>query len=112
MRLDETNTVDYLGFDKETGIIQLTLVDDCDWSDERRHIQLLQSKIYRYLDFVKSGEVYDRLRELGSPVSNVTPVNVQILAKHALEGRGQEFVQFVTGVARSSGAGLSWKHVV
>jgi hypothetical protein len=34
----------------------LTLVDDCDWSDEARHLALLQTKINRYFDFIESGE--------------------------------------------------------
>ena len=54
MRLSNSNAVDFLGLEKATGHIVLTLVDDCDWNDELQHLVLLQAKLNRYLDFSKA----------------------------------------------------------
>ena len=93
MRLSDPETVDYLGIEKETGWVVLTLVDDCDWSDETRHLALLQTKLNRYFDFIDSGEVYEQLvRITGRAVAHATPVKISILAKHEPAGEGGRFL--------------------
>ena len=111
MRLEQTDTVDFLGFDKKTGDIQVTLIDDCDWGDEEAHLDLLRRKLERYFDFIESGEVHSRLREHGRTVLLATPVNIQILAKCALPDEGERLISRAREVAVSIGSGLTWKRV-
>lgn len=110
MRLVDTNTVDYLGLEKDTGCVVLTLVDDCDWEDETLHLSLLQAKVNRYFDFIESGEVYERLRETtGRTVPPTTPVKISVLAKHEPSNEGNDFMQNVMRVAKDAGVGFSFK---
>lgn len=103
MRLANLDTVDFLGLEKETGDIVLTLVDDCDWEDERQHLTLLQNKINRYFDFIDSGEVYDEAgRVLGRKIDRTTRVKLSILAQYEPVGEGVRFLQHVEGVAQAA----------
>lgn len=112
MRLEQTNTVDFLGVERDTGVVMATLVDDCDWSNEMRHLQLLQSKINRYLDFIESGEVYQELlRTTGCEAAVGSPVTINILAKFPLRGEGERFLDHIEGVAKEAGVNVSFKVV-
>lgn len=111
MRLTDTNTVDYLGLEKDTGYVVLTLVDDCDWEDEIQHLSLLQAKVNRYFDFIDSGEVYEQLRETaGREVAPTTPVKISILAKYEpRNSEGNRFLEHVARVAEDAGVHFSFK---
>lgn len=110
MRLNDPNTVDYLGVEKDTETVIVTLVDDCDWTDEKRHLSLLQEKINRYIDFVESGEVYEQLAQTtGRILPRTTPVKISILAKYPPEGDGLRFLEQVAQAAENVGIGLSFK---
>ncbi len=40
MTIRKTKTVDWLGIEKDTGAILLTVVDDENWTNEREHVEL------------------------------------------------------------------------
>lgn len=110
MRLSDPETVDYLGIEKKTGWVVLTLVDDCDWTNETQHLVLLQTKLNRYFDFIESGEVYEQIaRTMGRAVDRSTPVKISILAKYEPAGEGARFLQHVSAVAQEAGVGFSFK---
>lgn len=110
VRLTDTNTVDFLGLEKDTGYVVLTLVDDFDWVDDIQHLTLLQSKVNRYFDFIESGEVYDQLRETtGHEVTTATPIKISILAKYEPSSEGRRFVEHVAHVAEDAGVNFSFK---
>lgn len=110
MQLAEADTVDYLGLEKETGYIVLTLIDDCDWENELQHLAMLQNKINRYFDFVDSGEVYDEaVKVLGREIGRATPVKISILAQYEPIGEGLRFLQHVKNVARSANVMVTFK---
>lgn len=112
MRLEDPNTVDFLGLEKATGIVLVTLVDDCNWTDEARHLQLLQAKFNRYLDFIEGGEVYERVLETtGREVPPGGAVAINVLAKYPLEGEGKRFLEHVTSVAAATGIEVRFKVV-
>lgn len=58
MGVQNTNEVDMISLNKETGICTLTIIDSLDWRNEEEHLLLLQEKINVYLSFIESGEVY------------------------------------------------------
>jgi hypothetical protein len=58
MGVENTNQVDIIGINKETGICTLTIVDSLDWTDKYEHLVILQEKINTYLSFIESGEIY------------------------------------------------------
>lgn len=110
MRLTDTNTVDYLGLEKDSGHVVLTLIDDLDWMDDIQHLSLLQSKVNRYFDFIESGEVYEQLRETtGLEVTKATPIKISILAKHEPSSEGRRFMEHLAHVAEDAGMRFSFK---
>jgi len=110
MRLTDNNTVDYLGLEKSTGYVVLTLVDDCDWGDDIRHLSLLQAKVNRYFDFIESGEMYEQLRETaGRQMAPTTPIKISLLAKYEPSAEGYRFIEHVAQVAQDAGLRFSFK---
>ena len=65
MSVDEPNVIDITAIDHEKGETLLVIADHLPWRvddpdplyDEGDHLQMLQAKIYRYVDFVDSGEL-------------------------------------------------------
>ena len=57
MSVEQTDVVDILGVDRETGHVVLTISDHLDWSDSVGRQTILQKKLNTYLTFVESGEI-------------------------------------------------------
>lgn len=57
MAIDQPETIDAVGIDRETGEVVLTIVDAWDWLDERTHLSALQTKLNAYFGFVESGQI-------------------------------------------------------
>lgn len=112
MTVAQSGVVDWLGIEKPTGHVSLTVVDDINWSDEQNHLLLLQEKLNTYLAFIESGEVFERLvEEVGRRVPDTTPVKVVILAKFDLPPRAQAFVEHAAEAFRRAGFSLSHRVV-
>jgi len=60
MTVEQTDSVDFVAMNHGVGDVLLVISDHLDWSDEHAHARLLQGKIYRYLDFVDSGELLEQ----------------------------------------------------
>ena len=59
MPLENPNTVDAIGIEKDTGTAVLTIIDSWDWVDEKRHLLALQEKLNAYFNYIESGEIYE-----------------------------------------------------
>lgn len=104
MTVKQTEIVDWLGLEKDTDSIILTIVDDLDWSNETDHLLALQEKLNTYLAFVESGEVFDRLSDtVGSQVPRDTPIKVSILAKYPPTSRAEAFLDHARGAFEGAG---------
>lgn len=113
MTVMQSRTVDWLGIERESGNVVLTIVDDLDWSDEKRHLLALQEKLNTYLSFIESGEVFAKLREQAArDVPTNTPVKVSILAKHKPVPIAETFLEHAKSKFVSAGFTLSFKVVV
>lgn len=113
MTVGQAGTVDWLGLERETGSILLTIVDDLGWANEADHLLALQAKLNTYLAFVESGEVFDRLLEtVGRSVPRGTPITVSILAKYPPTPEAEEFLRHAKVVCQGIGVGLAHKVVV
>ena len=56
MSIEELDVVDVLSTDPRSGRGVLTVSDHLDWAIPHEHLQLLQSKLNRYIAFIHSGE--------------------------------------------------------
>ena len=59
MAIDKTDTVDAVGIENNTGVVVLTIADQWDWGDERRHLLALQAKLNAYFGFIESGQIWE-----------------------------------------------------
>ena len=51
MSVEQTDVVDIVGIDRETGHVELTISDHLDWSDSITHQTILQKKLKRLPGF-------------------------------------------------------------
>jgi Family of unknown function (DUF6572) len=88
MSLDNPNTVDAIGVEKTTGIAILTMTDSWDWSDEGQHLLALQDKINAYLNFIESGEIYQKY-----PNAKGWKIIIDVVTKFPLPEIGVQFLE-------------------
>ncbi len=98
MSVEDTSVIDFISLDASATEVELTISDHLDWSDSERHVQLLQSKIYRYLDFIESGELHRRY-----PAAADKRMAIRVRAKFPPPPTASVFFDFVNAVARQNG---------
>lgn len=59
MSVDQTNVIDVVSKDQK-GTIVLSISDHLDWDNTQQHLLVLQEKINTYLNFLDSGEIYEK----------------------------------------------------
>lgn len=57
MTVEQTDVIDFISVEKETGIVKLSISDHLDWNQESCHLFLLQEKINSYLRFIENDEL-------------------------------------------------------
>ena len=94
MPIEQTAVIDFIGVDRTTGEVVLTITDSRDWHDSvREHLLLLQDKINSYLRFVESGELLDAYPEAKDRL-----VVISVVGRHLPNAEAMEFY----GKARSA----------
>jgi len=98
MSIEQVDTIDFIGVDKATGKVVLTISDHLDWSDPDLHLKKLQDKLNSYLRFCESGELYESY-----PDAKGRAVVLSIAAKHAFSPEGLAFVSKAKGAIEDAG---------
>ena len=98
MSVEQTDVVDILGIDRETGHVVLTISDHLDWSDSVGHQIILQKKLNRYLAFVESGEILEQY-----PNAKNRPVAFRVVFQVPPDDSGQAFIARARAVIESAG---------
>jgi hypothetical protein len=98
MAVDDTATIDFISVSADGTEVELTIADHLDWQDPDGHSATLQRKIYRYLDFVSSGELLQRY-----PSAAGKPVVIRVVAEARPPAKGDQFIRFVSDVVRGEG---------
>ncbi|MBI2390509.1 MAG: hypothetical protein HYV09_13045 [Deltaproteobacteria bacterium] len=88
MSVDNPEVIDFIGVERTTGSVVLTISDHLDWSHEATHIELLQEKLNGYMRFIESGEIRETY-----PDSVGRPVVISIVGSHPLSSMAEEFLQ-------------------
>ena len=58
MAVDQSDVVDFIGIDPDTGSVRLGITDHLGWTDdEREHARRLDDKLGPYLHFIRSGQL-------------------------------------------------------
>ena len=111
MSVAQLDVIDWLGLEKHTGRVALTVVDDLDWSSEMEHLQLLQEKVNRYVASIESGEAERRLQETtGRSARPGAGFKISILARYPPTEEAERFLRHATHILES--AGIQLEHAV
>lgn len=101
MTIEDADSVDYISLN-DRAEVELTISDHLDWNHTHKHLSLLQSKVYRYLDFVSSGE-FSRTYA-GS--DKATSVVIRIRARHQYPSEGIALLENLRRVAVQEGVAI------
>ena len=104
MSIEQKNIVDLIGINKETGLLELAIVDNLDWNDPDSHCQFLQDKVNAYLGFIESGEIYDSY-----PDAKNRRFKIIVFAKYQPCKLGDEFVEKLNAALHDLGYGFQFK---
>ena len=113
MRLERSDVIDFIGVSKTGDRVVLTLADDFDGEDQGLRYSMLQKKVYHYLDFVASGQVWEHVKP---PVPEgegrlAVAIEIQIAAKQGLDDAGGQFLANLQEVAKSEGVEVRFQRL-
>jgi hypothetical protein len=104
MTIEDIDKVDKIFIEHATGKAVLIISDHLPWDvDEGRHLELLQTKVYRQLDGIESGELYQRV-----PLTNGRPFAIVIYSLFELSQDGRNLVNNLTHYLAGMGIELRW----
>ncbi len=98
MSLEQGNIIDFISVGKKTGLVNLTIVDSLDWTDEDRHLVLLQDKVNAYLRFVESGEL-----DLKYPNAVGRQRSINVVAQYEPTEAGFKLIQLIRDLVKGAG---------
>ena len=101
MSVEQVDTIDFIGVDRTTGKVVLTISDHLDWADSHFHLMKLQDKLNSYLRFCESGELYESY-----PDAKGRDVVLSIAAKHPFSSEGDAFFARAKVAIRRAGFSL------
>ena len=104
MSIEENRTIDFVGIDRESDNVELTVSDHLDWRDSEKHQLALQTKLNAYLAFIESGELYKKY-----PKAEGKKVVITVVAKHPPDENGQTFLKKVKAVVENAGFGFKFE---
>jgi len=99
--VEETDVVDIVSTDRETGHIVLTIADHLDWTDSAGHQTILQKKLNAYLAFVESGEILEQY-----PNARNKPIAFRVVFQVPPDDSGRAFIARARQVIESAGLSL------
>jgi hypothetical protein len=96
--VEQTDVVDIVSIDRQSGHVVLTISDHLDWSDSIGHQTLLQKKLNRYLAFVESGEILEQY-----PNAKDRPVAFSVVFQFPPDDPGWAFIARARAAIESAG---------
>jgi len=103
MSVDQSRIVDIVSRDKE-GRFFLNIVDHLNWTNPELHLKLLEDKINTYLDFLRSGEFYEKY-----PDAKGCPIEICTMFRDAPTTDARRFLAKVSEIVETEGYTFSFK---
>ena len=103
--VEQTEIVDMVGIDEESGNVVLAIFDPLGWECEHERLLLLENKLNAYLRFIDSGELVQKV-----PNARDRRVLVEVIGRKGQSPKAREFFQKAKGFFGDSGIGLRFKH--
>jgi hypothetical protein len=101
MAIDQSKAIDFIGIEKSSGAVILTISDHLEWNDSLAHRLTLQDKINLYLSFIESGEILESY-----PASKGRKAVISIVGKYAPDAAGYAFLEEVRVTIEKAGIGF------
>ena len=100
MSIEQPHAIDRLAVDAASATCTLTIVDHLPW--DAAHLQALQAKINRYLQFIQSGEIFT-----ADPDAADCQLVIAISAIHAPTVEADRFIEHARALLEDAGIELS-----
>lgn len=97
MSVESSKIIDAMSLNSK-GKVELTISDHLIWDLRNQHLIILQDKINSYLEFIESGEVYDKF-----PKAVGREFIIRIALKYFPDKSGEEFLIRVGALLYESG---------
>lgn len=105
MSIDETDKVDFITVDKQTGDVWLTITDHLEWEEnDGEHLLLLQEKLNTYLGFIENGEMYERV-----PATKGRRIVIDVVGKYPLSEQAKNFFERSSVAVSALGMSLQFR---
>lgn len=101
MSIEQSEVVDAIGVDPETGEVVLTISDHLDWQDLPEHVFLLQEKLNAYLAFIESGELCEAY-----PKGEGRTPRIDVITKFPVAPDAHSVLQRIEETLQAAGIGL------
>jgi len=102
MSVEDPEVVDFIGTDKATGRVVLTISDHLPWNND--HFSILEKKISKYVDFVNSGQLLEK-----RPDAEGRPVEISVVFKHELSDEAERILKAAQEDIQKLGLTLSYR---
>ena len=96
MSVEDVETVDAIGVDRQSGDVILTIADHLAWDDDHYHLTTLQEKLNTYIAFVESGELVRVY-----PDAKDRNVMIDVVAQHKYPPIAGQFFERVREIVES-----------
>lgn len=105
MSIEQTNVIDFISIDRESGDVWLTISDHLSWyENESTHLQLLQDKLNAYLRFIESGEILKNYpRAIGKEVV------INLVGKFPMSDQAKLFLRKAISAIENAGFRLQFR---
>lgn len=104
MSIVQTDKIDFIGIEKKSNNVILTISDHLDWSEPKKHLFLLQEKLNNYIVFFESGQIEEIY-----PKSKGKKLVIEIIGQNPLSEDGTIFLAKVTQIIKPLGVTLKFK---
>lgn len=99
----DTQKIDLVAMDQEKDQVNLIIMDDQTWEDERKHIDELHEKILSYVAFVENGTFNKKY-----PDAKEKELVIRVIFEHSPSEEGKVFIDQMIQVLLDTGYHLEF----
>lgn len=103
MTVEQFDKVDFIGLDNENKKIVLFITDHLEWEDDG-HFMILQEKLNKYLDFIESGDIWEKYED-----KKDYSCGIELVAKYDFTDEAIEFLEKVKEIVEGLGFEFHYK---
>ena len=105
MSVSKSGVVDFVGTDRASGDVVLTISDHLGWGESvGEHNAALQAKLESYLLFLETGQILEDY-----PQAEGRRIRIEILQKYAPDEEGEAWLDAARADVARRGYELSWR---